>query len=128
MAIDAPVFLPGMKANGAMATIYSVLMHTATANTVAVCTAATDIPCGVQYSVPTAAGDGVDVAAFTPGHPVKAIVASAGVSVGNVGVTATGLIENKTTDMDYIIGRVDQAWDAGDYAIVYPSPGYLSTS
>jgi hypothetical protein len=126
MAIDNPVFLPGMKANGAMATQYSAVMHTATANTVAVCTGATDVPCGIQYSIPTAAGQGVDVAALTPGHPVKGIVASAGVSPGNVGVTATGLIENKSTDTDFIMGRVDQSWDSEDICIIYPAPGYLA--
>jgi hypothetical protein len=80
----------------------------------------------VLYNEPSAQGQGADVAALTPGYPVKVIVASAGVTAGWVGTTALGMLENKTTDKDYVIGRVDQSWDSGDFATVYPMPCHLA--
>jgi len=130
MAIEAPHFYPGLQANGDMSSSqYYLVMHTATAGRVAVCTAATDKAIGSLYNLPSAAGDGADIADLSPGRPFKVVVGSAGVSAGNVGTTATGLLENKTTDKDYIIGQVDQAWDSGDFAIVMPNGGgYISSS
>ena len=127
MAIEAPVFIPGRTALTDYSTKRYYLMKTdTTAPQVALCAATTDIPLGVLYNEPSAQGQGADVAALTPGHPVKVIVASAGVTAGWVGVTALGMIENKTTDKDFVIGRVDQSWDSGDYAIVYPAPNFLA--
>jgi len=129
MAIESPLFYPGLQANGDMSSSqYHLVMHTATAGRVAVCTAATDKAIGSVYNLPSSAGDGADIASLAPGRPFKVVVGSAGVTAGNVGTTATGLLENKTTDKDYIIGQVDQSWDSADYAIVYPNGGgYIST-
>lgn len=127
MAIDAPVFLPGKTALTDYSSYRYYLCKTdGTAPQVALCSAATDVPIGVIYSEPTAQGQGIDVAALTPGHPVKVVVCSAGVVAGWVGVCAAGSLEQKTTDKDYVIGRVDQSWDAGDLAIVYPAPCFLA--
>ena len=127
MATESPLFIPGLQANGDMSSSqYYLVMHTATAGQVAICTAATDKAIGSLYNLPAAAGAGADVAALAPGHPFKVVVASAGVTAGNVGTTATGLLENKSTDGDWVIGQVDQSWDSGDYAIVFPSGGGYS--
>jgi len=127
MAIEAPVFLPGKTALTDYSTKRYFLVKTdGTVPQVAVCSAATDVPIGVLYNEPSAQGQGADVAALTPGHPVKVVVCSAGVTAGWVGTTADGELENKTTDKDFVIGRVDQSWDDNDLAIVYPAPCFLA--
>jgi hypothetical protein len=126
MAIEAPNFLTGRTAlTNYSSNRYYLVKTDGTAPQVALCSAATDIPIGVLYNEPSAQGQGADVAALTPGHPVKVIVCSAGVVAGWVGTAATGELEQKTTDKHYAIGRVDQSWASGDLAVVYPAPTFL---
>jgi len=127
MAIEAPLFIPGKTALTDYSSYRYYLVKTdGTVPQVALCSAATDVPIGVLYNEPSAQGQAADVAALTPGHPVKVVVCSAGVTAGWVGVCAAGSLEQKTTDKDFVIGRVDQSWDAGDLAIVYPDPCFLA--
>jgi hypothetical protein len=127
MAIDAPNFLTGRTALADYSSYRYYLVKTdGTAPQVAVCSAATDVPIGVLYNEPSAQGQGADVAALTPGHPVKVKVGAAGVVAGWVGTHSDGMLIQKDTDKQFVIGRVDQSWDSGDYAIVYPAPGFLA--
>jgi hypothetical protein len=44
---------------------------------------------------------------------------------GWVGPHSVGTLIQKDTDKQFAIGRVDQSWDSGDLAIVYPFPTFL---
>jgi hypothetical protein len=127
MAIEGPKFLNGKTALADYsAKRYYLVKTDGTVPQVAVCSAATDIPIGVLYNEPSAQGQAADVAALTPGYPIKVIVGSAGVVAGWVGTHSDGTLIQKDTDKQFVIGRVDQSWDSGDYAIVYPAPGFLA--
>ena len=127
MAIDGPAFLQDKTALADYSSYRFYLVKAdGTAPQVALCSAATDIPIGVLYNEPSAQGQGAVVAALKPGFPVKVHVAAAGVVAGWVGTDANGDLVQKTTDKDFVIGRVDQSWDDNDLAIVYPCPCFLA--
>lgn len=120
MALDNPTFISGLQASGDLSSDrYKLVKRSGTANQVAVCTAVTDLPIGVLYNAPGAAGKGADVAGFAGGSRIKVKVGAAGVAAGaEVATDANGLLVATTTSGHYAIGTVDAAWDSGDYAEV----------
>lgn len=126
MAADSPCYIPGLQAAGDQSSDqYKFVEPSGTDNRLSVCNAATDEPLGVQYNAPSAAGDGLEVAALAPGTVVKVKVASGGVTAGNVGTDNAGLLVNKSTAGDFVVGKVLKSWASGDYAEVHPLPQRL---
>ena len=120
MAIDNPQFIPALQASGDMSSHqYKLVKRSGTANRVTICTAVTDLPIGVLYNTPDAAGEGADVAGFTGGTRIKVKVGAAGVAAGaEVSTDASGLLVATTTSGHYAIGTVDAAYSSGEYAEV----------
>ena len=118
MATDNPVFLSGWQASADLSTKqYYLVKRSGTARQVAVCTAITDMPIGVLYNKPTAAGEAAEVAGFANGTRVKVKVTAAGVAAGAVVSTHTdGTLIATTTADHFAIGFVDAAFVSADLA------------
>ena len=119
MASHNPQFSSGFKAGGDLSTKqYYIMKAHSTADQVTTCTGAGDVPVGVNYSKPSAAGDGMDLAAFTPGTVIKVVVGAAGLTAGWVGTDSSGKAVIKTANNDIVFGRVDATYAAADIAEV----------
>jgi len=119
MGSDNPVFTSGKQAGGDLSTKqYYIMMAHSTADQVTTCTATSSVPVGVLYNEPAAAGQGADLAAFTPGTVIKVKVGTAGLTAGWVGTDASGLAVTKVANNDIIFGRVDKSYSSADLAEV----------
>ena len=119
MGSSTPKFSSGFTAGGDLsAKQYYIMKAHSTADQVTTCTGAGDVPTGVNYSKPSAAGDGMDLASFSPGTVVKIIVGTAGLTAGWVGTDASGKAVTKTANNDIVFGRVDATYAAADIAEV----------
>lgn len=119
MASHNPQFSSGFKAGGDLsAKQYYIMKAHSTADQVTTCTGTGDVPVGVNYSKPTAAGDGMDLASFAPGTVVKIKVGTAGLTAGWVGTDGSGMAVIKTANNDIVFGRVDATYASADIAEV----------
>ena len=127
MSTETQTYISGVQAGGDLsAKQYFLMKQHSTTNQVTTCTGATDVVVGSLYNKPDAAGQGADVTALEPGSYIKVIVGGAGVTAGWVGVDASGELVTKTSDKDFVIGRVDKTWADGDIAEVLCMPCFLA--
>jgi hypothetical protein len=123
MAFDLKSFnLPSFTAAASLATKKFHAVKITAADTVNICTGATDVPVGILQNAP-ASGEACEI---PEGGIVKAICGGV-VAAGNwVGTDANGKLVVKSADKDYVLGQALEAGADGTIIAVLMRPCYLA--
>lgn len=106
MAYEIPVFTFGLKAAADLSAKQYYFMKIDSSGDAAVCTGATDKPCGVLQNKPDAAGKTAEIMAIG----ISKVSSDADLSKGDlIGTSADGQADAKTPGTDtteYVVGQV----------------------
>ena len=123
MTTDLAVFKSTMKANDDMSGDQFKFVNCTAADTADTCDAATEIPIGVLYNKPSAAGDAAEIAL----GPIVKVQADAAVVAGAmVGTSADGQAVTKSTADDHVFGvALTACSNAGEIIMVLVQSGKI---
>ena len=123
MSSDLAVLKTTMKAGADLSAGQFKFVEVSAADTVTICNGAGDIPIGVLYNKPSAAGQATEIAL----GPIVKVQADAAVSAGAlVGTSADGQAVTKSTADDHVFGvALNAVSNAGEIVMVLVQSGKI---